>query len=35
MDDDSKFIWFWVAVFGSAIGFWTIVVRWAWQIIHT
>lgn len=32
-DDEKKFAWFWVAVFSSAIGFWTIVVHWAYTHI--
>ena len=28
-DDEKKFAWFWVVVFSSAIGFWTIIIHWA------
>ncbi len=31
--DEKKFLWFWVAVFSSAIAFWVIVVHWAWRLV--
>lgn len=32
-DDEMKFLAFWVVVFGSAIGFWVILVRWLWSVV--
>jgi hypothetical protein len=34
-DDEKKFAWFWVVVFSSAIGFWTMIVHWAWRLLVT
>ncbi len=31
-DDEKKFVWFWVAVFGSAIGFWVLIAHWVAKI---
>jgi len=33
-DDEKKFVYFWVFVFGSAIGFWVIIVHWVLDLIH-
>ena len=32
-NDEKKFIWFWVTVFGSAVGFWVLAFRWVWAHI--
>lgn len=34
-DDEKKFAWFWLFIFSSALGFWTIIVHWAWQLVTT
>jgi len=34
-DDEKKFVWFWVVVFSSAIGFWVMLVNWAWHLLTT
>lgn len=31
-DDEKKFVWFWIFVFSSAVGFWVVFVHWAWQL---
>lgn len=33
-DDEKKFVGFWIAVFGSAIGFWVILIRWMIPIVE-
>lgn len=30
-DDEKKFVWFWMFVFGSALGFWVLAIR---QVMH-
>ena len=32
-DEEKNFVWFWLVVFSSAIGFWVLVVHWAWRLI--
>jgi hypothetical protein len=31
--DEKKFVWFWILVFSSALGFWTICVHWVWNAV--
>ena len=30
--DEKKFVWFWMFVFGSGIGFWVVIVHWVWEL---
>ncbi len=32
-DDEKKFVYFWIIVFASAIGFWVIIVRFLYLIL--
>jgi hypothetical protein len=31
--DEMKFVAFWLVVFGSAIGFWVVLVRWVLSVV--
>lgn len=31
--DEKKFVAFWGLVFGSAVGFWVVIIRWAISVL--
>jgi len=34
-DDEQKFVWFWMFVFSSAIGFWVVLIRWTTGLLFS
>gem|GEM_PF-5199777 len=35
VNDEKKFVVFWIGIFSSAIGFWVVVVHWVWDVISS